>query len=106
MVFSTNGTPKGGEEGSESRPVSPHTLNLSPGDSSMEMFKSSIREINGIGETSTMQSNHLNQLSEFTPEQSRYFKDLTCAIPLTMASALSMATPRNKNEEPQLLVSG
>jgi hypothetical protein len=72
----------------------------------MEMFKSSIRELNGIGENSTRQSNHLKQVSDFTAEQSRYFKDLTCAIPLTMASALTMVTPRNKNEEPQLLASG
>ena len=70
------------------------------------MFKSSIREINGIRDNSMRQSNQLKQVSEFTPEQSRYFKDLTCAIPLTMASALTMVTPRNKNEEPQLLTSG
>ena len=94
------------EEVIESRPSSPHTLNLSPGETSMELFKSGNRELNGHGENGTSKNSHLSHAPDFTPEQSRYLQNLSRTIPQSMAPALTIGDSRTRNEEPHLAISG
>lgn len=72
----------------------------------MEIFNSGIREYNGTGENNTRQNNQRKHISSLTPEQSRYFQDLSSAIPLTVASALTIGNTRTTTEEPHLRISG
>ena len=105
--YSTNGSSKAGEEGTLSRPTSPHTYTLSPGESSMEIFNSSIRELNGTGNGNELRQNIQGKhISTLTSEQSRYFQDLSTTIPLSVASAFAFGNKRTTAEEPHLQTSG
>ena len=89
----------------DSRQGSPQTLNLSPHESPIEMFKSSIRELNGASEGNTRQNSHMNHGLDFNPGQARYFQDLSNGIPLTIPSSLALGNAHNKAIETHLLSS-
>ena len=105
MNFRTNGSSKFCEDEIESRHGSPQTLNLSPQQSPIEMFKSSIREHSGASEESTRQNNHMSHGIEFNPGQYRNFQDLNNGIPLNIPSSLAIGNAHNKTLETQLLSS-
>ena len=103
--FSTNGTSKAEEDEIESRHGSPQMINLSPHESPIETFKSSIRELNGASEGSTRQNSQMIHGLEFNHEQSRYFQHLNSGIPLSIPSSLAIGNVHNKSLESHLLTS-
>ena len=105
QLSSTNGSSKPCEEGTESRPTSPSTFNVSPGESSMEIYNSGIRELNENSEMNARQNNHANQIPGLTLEQSRYFQDLSSTIPLNVASNVTIGS-KLTNGETHLRTSG
>ena len=89
----------------ESRHGSPQMLNLSPHESPIEIFRSSIRELNGATEESTRQNNQINHGLEFNPSQSRYFQDLNNGTALDIPSSLAIGIAHSKSLETHLLSS-
>ena len=89
----------------ESRHGSPQMINLSPHESPIETFKSSIRELNGASEGSTRQNSQMSHGLEFNHDQSRYFQHLSNGMPLSIPSSLAIGNVQNKSLESHLLSS-
>ena len=94
----------------DSRP-SPHfravklTHELEKLESPIEMFRSSIRELNGATEESTRQNNQINHGLELQSSQSRYFQDLNNGTALNIPSSLAIGSAHSKSLETHLLSS-